>query len=366
MTTPLGLYVHIPFCKARCHYCDFATGIGSADDIDAYLDLLEEEAAREAVNQPIDTIFIGGGTPSILDGSQRTRLFRDILGRFELTPDAEVSTEANPESMDRKTAEDLAALGVNRVSLGGQSFDAEELRRLGRLHSVQGIHDAVGSLRAAGIRNINLDLICAFPGNTAERFQRSLEALLKLGPPHVSVYMYQHEDESHWGGMDVEPPDEDLQVELYYQAKDLLEGAGYLHYEISNFARPGHECRHNLKYWCSDSYLGLGLSAVRYVDGVRLSNPRDMDSYVKTAGTGLRESTCLDPIAREREELMLRLRLLPGATGAPAVPGEALGHEVQEVLERYRSLGLVDRYGSGYVLSRRGIALSNEVFAELI
>ncbi|MBI2943690.1 MAG: radical SAM family heme chaperone HemW [Candidatus Wallbacteria bacterium] len=366
MTAALGLYVHIPFCKAKCHYCDFASGPGTREQADGYLDLLEREAIRESGARRIDTVFVGGGTPSVLDGAQLTRLFRDVLGRFTLAPGAEVTLEANPESMDESKALLLAGLGVNRVSLGAQSFVPEELARLGRLHTADRVDTAVDAVRGAGIDNVNLDLICGFPGNSTETLDRSLDRLVALAPEHVSVYIYQLEQESHWGRIGIEPPDPDAQVELYYHAKDRLEASGYGHYEISNWCRPGRECRHNLKYWTGDPYLGIGLSAASFMDGRRLSNPDDFEAYAEAVESGPELESELSGDDLARELLMLRLRLLRGVDGLPGGLGGRATGEVLRALERYSRLGLLDRRGDGWALSRQGLALSNEVFADLI
>ena len=366
MSRPAGLYVHIPFCKSKCHYCDFASGPGTADEIERYLGLLEVEAEREACGQTVDTVFVGGGTPSLLSPAQLERLFRQVVGRFVLAPGAEVTVEGNPESLDPGRAACLAALGVNRVSLGAQSFDDGELRKLGRIHRAQQTRDAVKALRDHGLHNFNLDLICGFPGNTAVSLHRSIDAVLELSPAHVSLYLYQHEEHSHWGRSDIELPDDDLQVDLYYEVKDRLEAAGYGHYEISNFALSGRECRHNLKYWSGDPYVGLGASAAGFVDGLRVTNPSDLLSYERWVRHGVRAMEPMDSVSRARELVMLRMRLLDGVERLPAELGETETGRVRDILEHYAELGLVRRQGEGYALSRRGLLLSNEVFAELI
>ncbi|MBI3892214.1 MAG: coproporphyrinogen III oxidase family protein, partial [Candidatus Wallbacteria bacterium] len=294
------------------------------------------------------------------------RLFSRIVGRFALLPAAEITMEANPESMDEAKANQLARLGVNRVSMGAQSFVPEELRLLGRLHTVEGVFTAVSALRAAGIANLNLDLICGFPGNTLESLDRSLGALAELAPAHASLYIYQLEEESHWGRIGIEAPDPDLQVDLYYRAKDFLERCGYSHYEISNWSRPGLECRHNLKYWLGEPYVGIGLSSASYLGGERRVNPDDFETHASALDAGPRLESALGPQERAREELMLKLRLLRGVERLPGELDGQAGRDVRRVLDRYSKLGLLERRGDGWALSRPGLALSNEVFAELI
>ncbi|MBI4870284.1 MAG: radical SAM family heme chaperone HemW [Candidatus Riflebacteria bacterium] len=366
MSLPIGLYVHIPFCRSKCHYCDFASAPGTRAEAEWYLDLLAREASRESPGRVAETVFVGGGTPTCLSEAQLERLFREVLDRFPRSAGAEVTIEANPESLEEPKARLLARLGANRISLGVQSFDDAELAALGRIHRSAEVRRAVAAARAAGFDNLNLDLLCGFPGNDSGRLARSLEAALELSPDHLSVYLYQHEDGSVWGRSEMAAPEPDLQADLYFQVKDRLESAGFEHYEISNFARPGRRCRHNLKYWTGQAYVGLGTAASSFDGAVRRTHPASLTGYATALDGGPVELDALSPSARAREALWLRLRLLDGVGALPAdLPAEETA-ELRRSLERHVSGGLLRRVGAGYALTRNGLILSNEVFADLI
>lgn len=364
----LGLYVHIPFCTRKCHYCDFASGPGTVSEVDDYLDLLGREARERHPGVPPETVFVGGGTPSVLLPGQIETLFLDALGDLDLAHAVEITSEANPESMNQDRAAAMVRCGVTRVSLGAQSFDDDELNYLGRPHRSTTIDEAVGVLRRSGISNVNLDLILGFPGHREGSLRRSLDRALRLEPTHISTYMFTLEEDSFWGRAGLEEqPDSDLQADLYELTDDLLQREGFVHYEISNWARPGFECRHNMKYWTGAPYLGLGVSASSYRDGARFTNPRDVKAYRETLGSPPAEVQRLAGDARLTEELMLRLRLSEGVPRLPEGLSPPTLLRVERLMERHLASGLVRRRGEeGYALTRRGYLLSNLVFEELI
>jgi oxygen-independent coproporphyrinogen-3 oxidase len=314
-----ALYVHVPFCRRKCRYCDFYSLPCEASAEDRYVRaVLGELSGRAgALRTPLDTAYVGGGTPTALEAPLLRRLLeavRDLAG-----PRTEFTVEANPGTVDGGRAAVLAECGANRVALGAQSFVPEELLALGRIHTPDDVPAAVASLRSAGIANLGLDLIYGIPGQTLGSWRRSLDSVLSLRPEHLSVYALAFEEGTPlWEDLQrgaVAPMEESLQKECYFAAIEAAEGAGLGHYEISNFARPGRRCEHNLTYWHNRPYLGVGPAAASYTLGVRRTNSPDLPAWAAAIGAG-REA----PAAREQlpgrmamaETLMLGLRLVEG------------------------------------------------------
>ena len=372
-----GVYVHIPFCSGKCNYCDFLSAPGSEEEMESYVDLLSREAACHRSRFTARTVFVGGGTPSILPDRLLTRLIEQVVAPFA-RPDGpiEFTVECNPESFSPATARLLRRLGADRLSLGLQSFVENDLRGLGRRHTVRQALEAYELAREAGFASVNLDLMYGFPGHTERAWEASLERAVTLAPEHVSAYCFILEEGTRfWPAHEAgELPDEDgdLQASMYDRCRQVLADRGYRHYEISNFALPGHECRHNLRYWRNESYLGLGLGAVSFQDGHRRGNARTMPAYRSQVEEGRPWDwieDALSPNARVRESLILGLRLLEGVDPR-TVPGNPLAeHEHEEigrVLDRWQARGLVARCDDRYALTERGLFLSNEVFADLV
>ena len=281
-----SLYVHVPFCRSKCAYCDFNSYAGQEGLIPAYVDaLLREAAAWSEAAETLDTVYLGGGTPSLLPLSQMERLMTGLHGSFTFAADAEVSLEANPESVDLPNLRGLRELGFNRLSIGVQSFDDRELRFLGRVHDTATAEAAYAAARQAGFANVSLDLIFGLPGQRPAQWRRSLEKALTLEPEHLSLYALTVEEETplatRIAAGESRAPDEDAQAEMYAWSEEALALAGYEHYEISNWARPGRRCRHNLTYWQSDPYLGLGAGAHSYLGGCRFANEMRPDRYIE-------------------------------------------------------------------------------------
>lgn len=318
---PRSVYIHVPFCRHRCGYCDFTLVAGRDDLTSRYLKALETEITRaDAPRTEFDTVFLGGGTPTHPSAVELDHLLKIVTRTFPQATDAEFGLEANPlDCLDPAKVEVLKKAGVNRVSLGVQSFDPTHLSVLERDHRPEQIAEAVENLREAHFDNISLDLIFAVPGQTLADWEQTLDAAIALNPEHVSTYGLTFEKgTTFWGrrakGDLAETPD-GLQREMYLAAIEKLDNAGIAQYEISNFARPGHECRHNLNYWRGGDYLAFGPGAARLVDGVRSTNHRGVLQYLKLVEAGddpAVDRDVLDDETRAREAVWLGLRMVAG------------------------------------------------------
>jgi oxygen-independent coproporphyrinogen-3 oxidase len=372
---PRAAYVHIPFCAHKCGYCDFASLAGSDHLADRYLDALGQEMAFLGEPQEVDTIFIGGGTPTRLDARQLDRLLAMVRRWFPITPGGEWTVEANPGTLDAAKADVLAAGGVNRVSLGAQSFQPELLKALERNHSPDEVSKALGLVRPR-FPSWSFDLIFGVPGSTAELWADDLERAIALGPEHLSCYGLVYEKGTALWKQEreglVRPVDEEVERTMYEHTMNRLAAEGLAMYEISNFARPGQESRHNLVYWSNDAYFGVGLGAARYVRGVRSSNTRDLPAYLKRIEAGV-EATgpteTLDPEARARETAVLMLRRTIIGLDRDDFRRRT-GFEVDElaggILEKYRDRGLLDDDGRRVRFTREGLFLADSVLADLL
>ena len=366
----LGLYLHVPFCSAICNYCNFNRGLFEAGLKDRYVAALEREIRGSGTGEPCDTIFFGGGTPSLLAPSEIARLITACREAFALAEDAEITLETNPETSSRDRMEAFLDAGVNRVSFGVQSFREEELRRLGRIHSSVRARDAVSEARAAGVRNISLDLMMWLPQQTREHWQENVEALIDVTPEHASLYLLElypnaplREDMAR-GGWSLAPDDD--AAEMYLWSMGRLEQAGYRQYEISNVARPGREARHNLKYWRDGEWLGFGCGAHSTRDGVRWKNVSSTEEYVArvTSGAALRvDERRLTPEERVEEALFTGLRLSDGIDLASIRRqyGVDVRGRYAEALAPFVAEGLLILEGSRMRLSREGMLVANEI-----
>ena len=283
---PLGLYIHIPFCRQKCAYCDFYSLPHSEEKMDAYtaalLRHIEEVAPRTAAHR-VDTVYFGGGTPSYLGSERLTKLLRTIRKRCPVTRDAEITLEANPDSAcDVKALRALRRAGFNRISLGVQSADDELLRAIGRIHTFAQVQQAVAAVRKAGFKNLSMDLIYGLPGQTMQQWEDTLSSVIALAPEHISCYGLKLEPGTPLYDRRLEEsfPDDDAQADMYLYTVTALAQNGYEQYEISNFAKPGYESRHNLKYWRMQEYAGFGPGAHSDFGGVRYAYVRDLDAYI--------------------------------------------------------------------------------------
>lgn len=375
-----GIYIHIPFCHYKCIYCDFDSGVYPQSLITDYLAALQQEILRAAEDDALsdlvaDTIYFGGGTPSVLRGEHIEEILDTVRRCFTIHEPVEITLEANPGTLTREKVRRYVSAGVNRVSVGAQSFHEGELKMLGRIHTAEEVHRSVDVLRNAGIENINLDVIAGLPHQTMERWQRTMDALFALHPPHVSMYLLDVHEETVLADLIrknvLPPPDEDLMAALYYAFVDRATAEGYEHYEISNFCRPGYQSRHNLKYWSDQPYLGLGCSAHSY-DLTRrwwnLPTPTAYSAAMRTQGTARAGVLSLTPEERAREALFLGLRRQEGIN----LPDFFQRYGV-DVLARYgpalesvREHGLVEWEGERLKLTRKGLILANEVFTVFV
>lgn len=314
MTTDkaLGLYLHLPFCRRRCAYCDFCSFAGREDAIPAYVTALcRELAARALPDRTVDTVYLGGGTPSLLGAAELSRLLDAVVRHYRLASGTEITCEVNPGTADYDKFSLLKAAGVNRVSLGVQSFSDRALSALGRIHTAAEAVAAYEAARRAGFRNVSIDLMTGLPGETPTELFATLRAALALAPEHISAYSLILEEDTPLASSPLRHtiPDDDAAADAMEETAEALTAAGYRRYEISNYARPGYESRHNLRYWRGEEYLGLGIAAYSYLDGVRFGAPRDLDGYLagKPPPPVDREVLTQDDLERERVMLSLRL-----------------------------------------------------------
>jgi len=366
--TQAGLYIHIPFCSSRCSYCDFATGIYQSELAERYVRALVAEIETSPyADARVDTIYFGGGTPSLLDPSQLEPILGAARDRFDLAEAAEITLEINPGSATLERLRAFRELGINRASFGAQTFDDRELAKLGRSHTASDARRTFHDLRAAGFANVSFDLIAGLPGQTLAGWERNVDEALELRPEHLSFYLL----EVHSGTplaqhieRGVQPkPDEDLAAVMYEMMLERAAVAGYEHYEISNLCLPGFESRHNTKYWTGEPYFGFGCSAHSY-DGKnrRWSNQRGVLEYVRLVEQGsepLVEENELTTQDLRSEALFLGLRLMRGVN-------RDLCKEYETDVERFREAGLMEIEGDLIRLTRNGALLSNEVFSAFV
>lgn len=358
-----ALYIHLPFCKQKCNYCDFASFAGRESFIEAYLNALEKEATFPPAITP-QTLYVGGGTPSLLSDRQ-LRLLCGIIRRWfgAISSMEESSLEANPESLTAEKIHLLREAGFNRLSLGLQNFNDKELKTLGRVHDVKTFLKAFEQAREGGFFNINVDLMAGLPGQTLEQFVDGLTKLMALRPEHISVYGLQIEEGTPFYERGI-VCDQLLMRRMLEETHWRLEKAGYHHYEISNFALPGYEAKHNTHYWNNGDYIGLGSAAASYLNGCRRQNTPDVQEYIRRIENGESPvvfSETLTGKAREGETLMLGLRKLDGVELSPEQEA-FFGKEIQKHL----ASGLLVRDGKKIKLSFEGLFLANEVFCSFV
>src|SRR5215213_2038656 len=374
---PAGLYVHIPFCSSRCSYCDFATGLYQSEFAERYVrGLINEIRSSQYAGEKVDTIYFGGGTPSLLAPAQLERILASLFEKFEIAAETEITLEINPGSATPEKLRAFRSLGVNRASFGAQTFDDAELAKLGRSHDAADALRTFADLRDAGFANVSFDLIAGLPGQTLAGWQRNIKQALDLNPEHLSFYLL----EVHSGTplaehirRGLQPvPDDDLAGVMYQWMLDQACEAGYEHYEISNLCRAGFHSRHNVKYWTTAPYFGFGCSAHSY-DGRfrRWSNHRDVLKYAETIENGA------SPVVDEQElserdvraeALFLGMRLMRGVDARRY--RESFGVNLHEAhaadLDRFLKAGLLEFDGDLIRLTRTGALLSNEVFAVFV
>lgn len=374
-----GIYIHVPFCKSRCSYCDFATGLYDRDLAARYVAALLKDIRNTRhvdLKREVDTVYFGGGTPSMLSAEQIAEILNAVHECFEVAANAEVTMEINPGSVDSKGLRQFRQVGINRASFGAQTFDDRELARLGRAHSSSDTRGTFESLREVGFDNVSFDLIAGLPGQSLDQWKINVETSLSLRPEHLSFYLL----EVHAGTplaqhieRGLQPrPDEDLAAEMYEWMLERASVAGYEHYEISNLCLPGFESRHNLKYWQGVPYYGFGCSAHSY-DGSnhRWSNERDVLAYVRALENNESPVTTSQVLSRDEvraEAVYLGMRVMRGldTSAYRQLFGVDLVQEHIEDWSRFEEAGLIEFDGDVVRLTRAGALMSNEVFSRFV
>jgi oxygen-independent coproporphyrinogen-3 oxidase len=386
----LGIYISVPFCRTKCSYCNFASDVFSRVVFERYVDRIcsdIENAPRVAaemggkMERAVDSIYLGGGTPTVLDAGQLERIFGAVRREFEVSPEAEITVECAPGTLTSAMLESLLRCGVNRVSLGVQSFVDQEAAAVGRLHKRATVLEDVARLRAAGIANINIDLIAGLPHQTAESWEFSLAETIATAVPHVSVYMLEVDEDSRLGREVIAGgtryhahfvPEEEAVADFYTTACDRLQEASIAQYEISNFARDGFESRHNLKYWTRQPYFGFGVDAHSMLasvtpenDAVRFAPADSLEQYMR--GAALQRTPVSRPAALE-ESFFLGLRLNRGISvnDLSSTFGEQVMQDARVTVAEFVRDGLMEQRGNFVCLTARGRLLSNEVFERFI
>ncbi len=382
-----GIYIQVPFCQTKCTYCNFHTGVVSpgrfapytaavSDEIRCYMKYLEASGVKiHSAVGIVDTVYIGGGTPSLLEPVLLAEMIKSVRETFNCDFQ-EVTLEADPETVEVEKAAQWTATGINRISFGTQSFVDEELKAAGRMHRRADIYRAVPILHAAGIQNISFDLIAGLPKQTATTWRISLEEATSLSPEHVSIYMMEI-DESSRLGLEVlqggarfsatDLPSEESMVEFYETAQSMLGTAGYEQYEISNWAKPGFASQHNLKYWRREPYYGFGAGAHSFSGTQRWANAHDAVAYVEAIRSGRNAIQSVDNLTRElalEEELFLGLRQLSGVNLSRIE--QNYGVDFQQRASRLASTGMVERDGEQLRLPAGKLGISNEIIVELL
>lgn len=365
MRKPLGVYIHIPFCARKCNYCDFLSGPATADIQRKYVEmlLLEIEAYSMLLeSRKISTIFFGGGTPSILQGEAILQVMEKLRVLGNISENAEISIEANPGTVTEKKLQLWKRAGINRISFGLQSADNEELQRLGRIHTWEAFEENYYLARKCGFENINVDLMSALPGQTVDTWRKTMERVTALNPEHISAYSLIIEEGTPFYETYADHPEllpsEEEEREMYYETKTFFASRGYERYEISNYARTGYECRHNLSYWERGDYLGLGLGAASLLGNVRKSNQTELAEYLKGNFAGKEE--ILSDINAMEEYFFLGLRKMKGVDWTP------YQEQYKKIIEKLVDEGLLEK-DAGYIrLTELGIDVSNYVLSEFL
>lgn len=376
MSEAIALYIHFPFCLRKCSYCSFVSYQGREGVVSAYIQAISREVELRANGEQVRSIYLGGGTPSLLSHRQIADVLDSIQSSFQVNQINEMTIEANPGSIDVHYLAAIRKLGINRLSLGVQSLDDETLSILGRIHTAAEARDAVRFARDAGFANVSLDLIYGVPGQSLDNWYWVVGDMVALEPDHISLYPLTLDDDVPLkraiDNNEVLPLDPDSAADQYELAEDLLESSGYRHYEISNWARDGKECRHNMVYWCGEAYMGVGVAAHSYMHGRRCANTPDIDLYLESSrDSGLPVVDFDEYIGREMqisETIILGLRLGDGINlhHASYRFGIDLVERYSRQIYELTALGLLECSGGHASLTRRGRLLGNQVFLRFL
>ncbi len=370
----IGLYVHTPLCIKKCNYCDFCSYTEEkAEWRERYIDTLCSEIdGYKDKNLSVNTVFFGGGTPSLLTPLEFEKICSHITKAFSVDSSAEFTIEANPKTLTKEKLKAYMSVGVNRLSMGVQSIHENELKILGRIHNCSDFVESYSLARDCGIENINLDLMYGIPEQTPESFEKTLDTVLALSPEHISLYGLILEEGTPFYDLkeSLNIPEEDTECDMYYMAAEKLSSAGYSHYEISNYAKSGFECRHNLKYWHNESYVGVGASAYSYLDGMRFGNSSEIDEYLSPLREKyIQKEPINDPDSEAYDYVMLGLRLSEGISLSDYKSRfgyDFLTEERRKSIKKYSELGMVESCNDRLRLTERGFYISNRILTDLL
>ena len=373
---PLELYVHIPFCIRKCAYCDFVSGPGTKAMQKEYEEALlaEIDAAEEAAEREVITVFFGGGTPSAVEAGMLARVMEKLRSKYVFSEDAEITLEANPGTLDVEKLKCYRKSGFNRISIGCQSVHDEELKRLGRIHTFAEFQESFALARDAGFANINVDLMSGLPEQSEKKWEESLRTIAELSPEHISAYSLIVEPGTPFAEQKLDLPDEDTEREMYARTAEILAEYGFFQYEISNYARPGYACRHNIGYWTGVEYLGLGLGASSLVGGKRFQVTADLNRYLVftkeelAAGAQYEEIHEVSRQERMEEFMFLGLRMMEGVnkTKFETLFNKKIENVYGNVLEKLTQEKLLKTENDNIKLTERGIDVSNVVLSEFL
>ena len=383
------IYVHIPFCVRKCYYCDFLSGPADKETIEKYVKALMNEIeyygkriGQKGTNIPIKSIFFGGGTPSILEGRYMEMIMDKINESFNMEENAEITIECNPGTADEDKLSKYKEIGINRISIGLQSTNDDELKNIGRIHTYEEFLAIYNMARKVGFDNINIDLMSALPDQTLESYKETLEKIINLNPEHISAYslileegtcLYEKIEELEKAGKDTGLPDEDTERSMYYETKRIMEENGYYRYEISNYAKKGNECRHNIAYWRRDDYIGMGIGAASYIDGVRTKNVCNINEYIDIEEKPNSSEDRSETEVLTKEDKMAEFMFL----GLRMVEGVSINDFEQEFCEDFNQIygditkkhiedGLLIQNGKNIRLTDLGMDVSNMVMSSYI
>ena len=373
IASPIEIYIHIPFCVKKCDYCDFLSGPSGPEEQSDYVQALlrEIDAVKEGKGRSVSSIFIGGGTPSVLDAGFIGEILNRIRNKFQVQNDAEITIEANPGTADYGKLQAYRDYGINRLSIGLQSPDDRELKILGRIHNYEQFLETYKKARKAGFDNINVDLMSAIPDQTYKGWEKNLRTVAELEPEHISAYSLIIEEGTPFAARQLNLPDEDTEYNMYEATARILKEYGYKQYEISNYAKRGMACRHNVGYWTRQDYLGFGLGASSLYGKERFSNTADRKKYLENSFSPelIRER---EPILSREDEMaefmFLGLRMTEGVarTDFEQIFGCCIEQIYGDVLKKYESMGLLQEKNGRIFLSRAGIHVSNSVMADFL
>lgn len=374
----LGIYIHIPFCKSKCSYCDFISFANKEKKVEKYIECLKKEIKNKEVdNCIVDTIYIGGGTPSFIESKYIKEILELVKSRFKIKEEAEITIEVNPGTVNEEKLKDYKETGINRISIGLQSTNNKILKQIGRIHTYEEFLNTYNLVRKVGFRNINVDLMLALPNQTLEELEESIEKVIKLNPEHISIYSLILEDgtkmEELVNNKKIQLPSDELERKMYWNIKNKLEQNGYTHYEISNFSKKGFESKHNMNCWNQKEYLGFGLAAHSYINNERFCNTNNIEEYIKNIeNNNIKSNIEICEIQNEEEKkkeyMLLGLRKLEGVN-----IGEFKNKFVDNPIYLYRkeleklvNEDLIEIDLNNIKLTNKGLDLANLVWKEFI